>query len=250
MIGGYNLFDRDAHLNEEALALYVDALKLNKVYLLPGAILRHVSDCAECKSEIVEVFSLVDGQGYHLMEGHPYLAKKAGLQVLRVSITYRLAAVLLVGISIGILFSLFRLTNNSRDVLNVSPGTMPVAHPESRKGTAKNDGQISQQKNLADNFSESPNLEDLINSTSRSASLIGISPKNGIMVNRHILFEWKGVELGSVTVKILSNKEKVLKSFKIEGSKFLFAGKLNPGLYYWELESKEELLYVGKFFVK
>ena len=248
VIDGYSFFDNDAHLNEEALALYVDALELNKVHLLPDVILLHVNECVECKSEIAEVLALVDKQEYRLKEKHPYLADKTGLLVTRIMRSYRIAAVLLVGISLGIFFYFLRLTNDNRGVVNIQPGSEQVVNLQSQKGQAK--GQAIQQNSMADNFSESANLEDLVNSTSRSASFVVIGPKNGVVMNKQITFEWRTQEVESITLKILSNKETVLRSFKLGGSKFLFAGKLNPGLYYWKVESKDELLYVGKFFVK
>jgi hypothetical protein len=246
----YNLFREDAHLNEEALALYVDALKLNKVYLLPSAILGHVGDCEECKSEIVETLSLVEERAYHIIEPHPYLTKKVDLLAARFSIAYRIAAVVLVGLSIGILFYLFRSMKGERSVVDGSGQATQIVQPENRKGLTSEAGQVNQQHLLADNFSVSPNLENLVNSVLRSASPLVLSPKNGLVVSQPILFVWKTQESGPFTVKILSNTEKVSKSMRVEKSRLLFTGKLNPGLYYWKLECKDELLYVGKFMVK
>ncbi|MGA7161155.1 MAG: hypothetical protein WBZ48_09135 [Bacteroidota bacterium] len=250
VINGYSFFGNDAHLNEEALALYVDALELNKVYLLPDAVLLHVKECAECKSDIIEVLAFVDEQEYCPKEAHPYLAGKTGFLVKRVTKSYRIAAVILVGIGLGIFFYIFRWSDDNRGVVNVQPESVQVANQQSQKSQAIGQRQVIQQNILADNFSESANLEDLVNSTSRSASFIVISPKNGVVMNQRITFEWKAQEVKSVTVKILSNKESLLRSFKLGGSKLLLAGKFNPGLYYWKVESKDELLYVGKFFVK
>jgi hypothetical protein len=128
--------------------------------------------------------------------------------------------------------------------------SVQVAHPKIQKSPTKEDGKVNQQKILADNFSESPNLENLVNSASRSELPLVVSPKNNAVVSQEILFEWKVQEGGLVSVTILSNKEDVLKNVKLKQSKFLFSGKLNPGLYYWKLEREDELLYVGKFFVK
>jgi hypothetical protein len=77
-----------------------------------------------------------------------------------------------------------------------------------------------------------------------------VSPKNNAVVSQEILFEWNVQDGGLVSVTILSNREDVLKNVKLKRSKFFFSGKLNPGLYYWKLEREDELLYVGKFFVK
>jgi hypothetical protein len=125
-----------------------------------------------------------------------------------------------------------------------------VAHPKIQKSPPIEDDKVNQQKILAGNFSESPNLENLVNSSSRSELPLVVSPRNNAVVSQEILFEWKVQEAGLVSVTILSNKEDVLKNVKLKQSKFLFSEKLNPGLYYWKLEREDELLYVGKFFVK
>ena len=109
-----NVFGEDGHLSEEALALYVDAVRLHKVYLLPEAVLGHVDDCQHCKSEIVEALSLVEEQRYNTVEPHPYFSKNAHSTPARYSLGYRIAAAFLVGISIGMLFYLFRFINENR----------------------------------------------------------------------------------------------------------------------------------------
>ncbi len=246
----HNFFGEEAHISDEAVALYVDALILNKVYSLPGAVLGHVDDCEKCKSEIVEALSLVEERAFSAKEPHPYLGKKAESTAARFSLFYRIAAVFLIGISIGILFYLFRSMKNDRSAITDSMLSMQISHPEIRKNPTKEGAQVNQQKIFADNFSESPNLENLVNSASRSESPVVVSPKNNADVGREILFEWKVQEGGSVSLTILSNREEVLKAITLNKSKFFFSGKLDRGLYYWKLEHKEELLYVGKFFVR
>ena len=54
------LFDENLHLNEEGIALYVDALKLNTLEQLPEPVLEHVSECAACKLNIEELFQLLE----------------------------------------------------------------------------------------------------------------------------------------------------------------------------------------------
>ena len=126
---------------------------------------------------------------------------------------------------------------------------MQIIRPEFRKSPTK-DSKVNHSRIFADNFSESPNLENLVNSASRSELPLIVSPKNNVVVSQKILFEWKMQEAGLVSVTILSNREEVLKNIRLKQSKFLFSVKLNPGLYYWKLQRKDELLYVGKFFVK
>ncbi len=250
MVKVNKLFGEDTHLSDEALALYVDALILNKVYLLPGALLGHVDDCQKCKSEIVEALSLVEEQAYGAKGPHPYLGKKVESTPARFSLFYRMAAVFLIGISLAFFFYFFRPMKDDHTAVIDSIRSMQIAHPEIRKSPIKEGDEVNQQKNLADNFSASPNLENLVNSVSRSESPLIISPKNNADVGREILFEWKVQEVGSVRFTIFSNREEVLKAITLNKTKLVFSGKLDPGLYYWKLERKDELLYIGKFFVR
>ena len=45
------------------------------------------------------------------------------------------------------------------------------------------------------------------------------------------------------------NRAEVLHPVPVQGNHLTFREKLAPGLCYWKLESKEELLHVGKFYV-
>ena len=249
MVKVYNFFDENAHLNEETLALYVDALKLHKVYLLPGAVLGHVDDCQKCKSDILEALPFVVERVDSVREPHPYFCQNANSMPARFSLPYRIAAIFFVGIGIGILFYLFRYMREGQGIKTDSIQSVQVIRPEFRKSPAK-DSKVNHSRIFADNFSESPNLENLVNSASRSELPLIVSPKNNAVVSQKILFEWKMQEVGLVSVTILSNREEVLKNIRLKQSKFLFSVKLNPGLYYWKLQRKDELLYVGEFFVK
>ncbi|MFQ5616118.1 MAG: hypothetical protein ACE5GO_06630, partial [Anaerolineales bacterium] len=57
-------------------------------------------------------------------------------------------------------------------------------------------------------------------------------------------------EIGPLELRILNNKQKQLYSFQINGNRLAFDEKLQPGLYYWAVLSKGEMIYLGKFIVK
>jgi len=101
---------------------------------------------------------------------------------------------------------------------------------------------------FAENFKPTPYLEEMLAYDVRSYSITVISPKIGEKITGNILFQWKEVE-EPVYLKILDNKGAELFSFIPEGFKFVFTEKLDPGLYYWKLESEDDLLYVGKIFI-
>jgi hypothetical protein len=109
---------------------------------------------------------------------------------------------------------------------------------------------VSKQQFFADNFTVSPDLENLVNAHSRALSIQVLSPLNEENFKERILFQWKADADDRLTLKILSNKEKTLQTVSVRGSRYVFSQKIPPGLYYWKLESKDELLYLGKFLVK
>jgi len=106
----------------------------------------------------------------------------------------------------------------------------------------------------AANYIVSDNLEYLIDQGHRGTDFIKVlSPKNGITVKDEILFNWESEIERQLHLKILNNGEDVLHKFTPKKNQLLFnitESKLDPGLYYWKLESDEELLQLGKFFVK
>jgi hypothetical protein len=245
-----SFFTENAHLNDEAIALYVDAIRLNKVYHLPTAVLRHVADCKECKAEIVENTTLTQNEKFQDAEPHPYFNQKIARSEKKFSYAYRIAAVVIVGISIGFLFYYFRSIREEQAVLR-GPVSIPEYLQKGYQGHVPSESANVQQKALlADNFAVSADLENLVTTQSRSASIQVISPPNDAVSRQSILFQWKTDGNDPLILKILSNKEKKIQSISVRESRYVFTQKIPPGLYYWKLESKGELLHVGKFFVK
>src|SRR5208283_3822639 len=126
-------------------------------------------------SEIVEALSLIEERAFSAKEPHPYLGKKAESTAARFSLFYRIAAVFLIGISIGILFYLFRFMKDDRSAITDSTLSMQISHPEIRKSPTKEGDEVNRQKIFVHNFSESPNLENLVNSASRSELPVVVS---------------------------------------------------------------------------
>ncbi|NIV13491.1 MAG: hypothetical protein GWN62_20060, partial [Aliifodinibius sp.] len=55
---------------------------------------------------------------------------------------------------------------------------------------------------------------------------------------------------GPLELRILDNKQKLLYTFQVSENQLAFDEKLEPGLYYWALLSENEMIYLGKFFVR
>ena len=247
-----HFFDGGSHLTEEAIALYVDSLKLNRTNQLPKVILEHVADCKECKKEVTELFSVVEDQKYDIAEPHPYFDRTPAGKQSKFSFTYRFAAVLAISAGLGLLFYYLRSVHEEKQAPPIRTGEQAMSREDTAKAPP---GDIVKEKETgkdqyAANFTGSPNLEDLVNNEFRSGAIEVLSPSNGAVVRQEILFEWKSDTKAPFFVKVLTNTEELRFTATVSHQRYLFKEKLTPGLYYWKLETKDELLYVGKFLVK
>jgi len=114
--------------------------------------------------------------------------------------------------------------------------------------------QIEEQKRLfAANSTPSEFYENLIRDQFRSGVVTVTSPDTGFNVKDVLVFSYEGGEGIKVFIKIFNNKEEELLMLEPDGNTFVFENvpnKLDPGLYYWKLEDEDEMLYLGKFYVK
>lgn len=240
-------FDGHPHLSDEAVALYVDAIRIGKVYQLPSAVLDHVAECGKCKGEILEVFSMQEG--VENREKHPYFGREHEGRGLLTFLPYRMAAVCVVAIGVSMLLYYLRVAWRDETL----PQKSLVASETGVRGDhaeAAAESSSAQPRLFADDFTLAPNLENLVDAQSRSSSVRVLSPLQGTTQGGKILFRWKSDQSDVMTLKILSNKEKTLHVFTVRNSRYVFAEKVPPGVYYWKLESRDELLYVGKFIVR
>ncbi len=70
----YSLFfDEENHLNQKAQALYVDAMKLNRLDEIPKMIYEHAQNCSYCTVELYELYEALEGVNYADLGKHPWL---------------------------------------------------------------------------------------------------------------------------------------------------------------------------------
>jgi len=251
MASAESFFDGDSHVTEEAAALYVDALKLNRTDQLPSVLLNHVADCMRCKAEVMGLFSVLEDQKYDRSEAHPYFDRETNTRKWMRQ-AYRIAAVILLVIGVGVAIYFIGLKKPELNMQQPPQAVQPIE--AGRDSTELNRKQGNPESGdgrdlYASRFVPSPNLEDLVDSRVRSAGFKAISPAVGEVVKGNVLFVWENRDRARITLRILNNKERVQLSSTIDSSRFLFTGKLPPGLYYWKLEANDELLYLGKFVV-
>jgi len=98
-------------------------------------------------------------------------------------------------------------------------------------------------------FDPAPYLEGLLAFHGRASEIRVLSPRNDQIFKESILFSWESPEIKPLFLIVLSNRGEPIRRIPVEDNQYKFKEKLEPGLYYWKLESAEEMLYVGKFLV-
>jgi hypothetical protein len=104
-------------------------------------------------------------------------------------------------------------------------------------------------------FSENKQWEIRLKEKLRSGQDVRmVSPISGINYKGDkIEFSWENCPSGRVFLGLLSNENKEIMYKEVSGSKTTITPKeinLKPGLYYWVLETEEDVLTTGKFFYK
>lgn len=103
---------------------------------------------------------------------------------------------------------------------------------------------------IAMNFTESAYFESFIdNYRSDQITILQPMPSANLMKGDDVFFTWSNPSGDSLILKIYNNKEesiiriRALNAYKMHSS-------LRPGLYYWKLESEDDLIYMNKFYIR
>lgn len=256
----------NGHLNDDLTARYADAVVEGGISDLPEEALRHVEICMDCKDRILELSMFLRNPDSFV---HVVGADTIPLQPRRKWYAYPMrlaalfaAAALLLGTYFFVLkdnASLKEIFSNAGDAKQVqqqvkeTPKKPPAKEPRG-KANGKQDPVVTKHNGNVTHphFRVNPNLESMLDTHYRSAGIQIISPVNNSTFNagNDINFAWKPAPQGSVTLKIINNKNEVAYDYKVSGGEFVFNQKLAPGLYYWKLENQKDLLCIGKFLVK
>lgn len=254
----------EGHLLDTEVALYVQALLEDDLLQVGEMDLRHVEACSKCKERILDVYlSLADREPLAAHRHRHEPAHPTSLGQRRRRLNLPLIAAVLVGCVV--LLGLYRLLLQSPDVQpvpirqpkdktvarNSEPlPPVPIRKVEAQKANSHKSGKMiqpSSSKRVSLRFRLNANLEAMINSPTRSAVWEILSPANDYVYDHPFFFRWKRASPLALKLKILSNTNRVIYTFAVTGREFLFNKPLSPGLYYWKLESSQDLLHVGRF---
>jgi hypothetical protein len=267
------LVTAEGHLSDEAAALMVEALLRQEITHVPEIILTHVEACRGCKDKIMEVVTFLrnpDSAG----ELKQKLLKKAKYRRDWHFYRGKIAAVFVVfALLAGVYFFIYKdpsfitrflagpaANKQHQKVRTETPAPTTEIRANEKKAAVDqgikdineikaNVGRRKNGRSPASRYRVNPNLENMIGSRVRSGLFEVMGPENGSVIKEPIHFSWKKALVSPHTLKIVNNKNQVLYTYPVQGSWFDFNETLASGLYYWKLESQNELLYVGKFFI-
>jgi hypothetical protein len=236
----------NGHLTDEASALLIDALVHDRTPEVPEQVLTHIEMCGECKDKIIDVGAFLrnpDAARIRKRNRYFYPGKIAA-----VFVVFALLIGVYVVISQNPSFlnhdnTVTSTTLSQKQIITPKPLDSTKIEIDNKKPTAK---QNSQPADAA--FRMNPNLENMIDSQLRGIYLEALTPVNNTIVTIPIHFSWKKELAASHILEIVNNKNKILFSYMVSGTTFDFKENLAPGLYYWKIESKNELVHVGKFY--
>lgn len=251
-----------AHLSEEAAALYVDALLGQDLSSLSEATRSHVENCPACKDKILDIYgflSAADEQSPQAVLPDFIRAAEAKPPLRLIPLYLRRAAA--VFFFLTLFLSLYFLLYKGGDF---TPGEMETGPPAGEQvsveeGVKAGPGEVETQRTkgdsrpvVGDSFRVNPNLEAMIDGKFRSVAVQVISPRNRETYGRDMVFSWKNFKRKPLTLKILNNRSRLLFQYDLEAgeNRFDFKEELKSGLYYWKLECRNDLLYVGNFYVR
>jgi hypothetical protein len=264
-----NLIDKNNHLSEEHIAQYVDAMQADRMNEIPSNHVEHVENCTQCHTGIVDLYSLSE-QLSTLTDS----TKEAPQQN---TITRRIIRIALAASVAGFAIYFYFLNStpiNSpiantlrQEEIRATPNTLQkeIADkvPTPKSNTVKEgvkSSKPSEKKTIkkpkpdnlyAANLIPSDDFEALIGTDLRSEAIKNIKPEldTHFKPNEMITFSCNYEKNGLLYVTVLNNREdKITKPVRID-STYSINTVSEPGLYYWTIEYKEELLHVGKFFI-
>jgi hypothetical protein len=238
-------FTDRGHLNEEGVALYVDALRLERTERLAEHIREHVAGCQECRMEVTGLYSVLREEP--LPHDHTTLGRESRHWSIPAS-AYRIAAAIVAVAGIGAL--VYFLAPWSGEPQQAPPVTVAVPQAPDSAGTLETTApERGEGRAIAADFRPDEELEGLVGSETRGEAFDVSSPGER-SPREAVTFAWVTSEQGPWSIVLLNNRGNVLRKAEVRSIPFVLKGPFKPGLYYWKVIRNDELSHVGKFRVE
>ena len=254
-----NQIGPDGHLTDEATARYVEALRADDVRRVSASVRRHIEDCDACSTAALALYSIEaerDWQQDRAATG----ARIRHMPYLRWAVVAMLA---------GISFYFYRYLDApaiaseqarpvAEEVQEVAPKeSEPVAIPEKAPTESvpkETNAEVARDPlaEYAANFVPSAELEVLLDDVLRGEELKLISPaqRDSLKVGEVVRFEWEGPFRSGLQLRIKDNTGEEIAQYDLNELRYEWKTAVAPGLYYWQLETEEDLLLLGRLFLR
>lgn len=214
----------------------------------------HLLYCKECRTQLSEtkkIMTLTQYMAVHTSRGETKVITKKS--VLLYQSWMKAAAVLLIALcSAGLIWSF--LQKPTKSLVQSKNKTSPVKNFEdsiSNKNVSHNSLKSKIAINYLENcFQKLPRFESQIGQEYRSDAIEIISPKSmkTFISSENVDFQWQKTDIKSLVLSLYNNQGKLIFQKEIP-SIFILKQVLSPGLYYWQLETEDDIVFTGKFFV-
>jgi hypothetical protein len=215
----------------------------------------HLLYCKECRNLLTETKKMMAIAQYMAIHNSKGEAKKIPAQK---SIMFprpwmKVAAVLLIAVCSGVIIwyllqkpaqSLIQSENKINSVKNIDDS---ITTKSATSDTLTNNIAINSSEK---SFRKLSSFEIQIGQEYRSEAIEIISPKNTktYLYSESIDFQWQKTDSKSLILSLYDNQGKLIFQKEISPG-YILKQKLQPGLYYWQLETKDDIAYTGKFLV-
>lgn len=256
----------EGHLTEEGIALYAETLQSENWTALAKNVSLHIEDCQLCHGEALALYAVLSemekASGEKAVD-KPQTGKRVRMRFIR----WAMVAVLA-----GLSFYFYRYLDrpNAQDQIQQDrpiadedkekEEVMPIVKDESESTTPKKENteptsipttpvpKADSRDLYASNFVPSAQMEALLADAVRGDNLELISPvqQTVFQSEENILFEWAGTIEEALFLQIENNKGEEVYQTTLSALRFNYKPDLPPGLYYWRLESEEDLLMLGR----
>lgn len=256
----------EGHLTEEGIALYAETLQSENWTDLAKAVSLHIEDCSLCHGEALALYAILSEMEKASQE------RTVDKSQTRKLIRMRFIRWAMVAVLAGLSFYFYRYLDRPptpnqiqqdrpiADEDKEKDEAIPIVKDESEPTTPKKENteppsipttpvpKADSRVLYASNFVPSAQMEALLEDAMRGDDLELISPIQPAVfpLGENILFEWTGTIEEALFLQIENNVGEEVYQTALAALRFDYQPDLPPGLYYWRLESEEDLLMLGR----
>lgn len=251
-------FTPEGHLSELAYAKVADSIAMDRLQDLPVELRKHLDECSACRHEVAELYQVVQS-----LDEKPLPTQKSQSKGMNKYMIWVPIVLLFSGLAYWFWPASNEPSPRPKLEQNAARSTPPISTdtivPKKIEAETKPEPQPLKQNTpppekeeapvYADAFIPDDQLESLVGIQVRSGEELRFVPDPGKTVKRGgpLSFSWTNSLEGPFELTVLNNEGEEQKRYEGFAHNWVFRVDLSPGLYYWKLETVEDLLFVGKF---